>query len=71
MIHVRFGGCVIESAAYDPQCALLEICFANDGQVWHYRNVEEDLWYLFKKQVLPDAFFQQWIKGHYVEERVI
>lgn len=71
MKRLKFAGLIIESAGYDPQCALLEIEFAQDGQVWQYQEVEEDMWYRFKKQVLPDDFFQQCIKGRYLEERVV
>lgn len=70
MTRVKFAGVIIESAGYDPQCAWLDIRFTQDGHVLRYYEVEEELWYRFKKQVLPDDFFHQYVKGRYREEQV-
>ncbi len=68
---IRFGSEVIVSAGYDAQCQLLEIEFGCDGQVWQYLEVPEDIWYRFKFEVSPEIFFHRYIKGCYVERRIL
>ena len=36
---------MIKSAGYDAQQQMLEIEFANNGQIWQFDNVPEDIWY--------------------------
>lgn len=67
----RFGGVVISAAGYDAQCALLEVEFAQNGQVWQYMDVPEETWYRFKNEEGPDMFFHRHIKGCYSEKRVL
>lgn len=67
----KFPGIVIASAGYDAQCELLEIEFCHDGEVWQYSEVPEDIWYHFKFGVNPDSFFHRYIKGCYVERKVL
>ena len=70
MKRYRFGCETIKSAGYDAQCALLEIEFARDGQIWQYEGVSEEIWYHFKSETMPDFFFQTCIKGHFQEKQV-
>lgn len=67
----KFHDIVIASAGYDAQCELLEIEFCHDGQVWQYCEVPEDIWYRFKFEENPELFFHRYIKGRYVEQRVL
>lgn len=67
----KFPGAVIASAGYDAQCEVLEIEFSQDGQIWHYFSVPEDIWYRFKCGVNPELFFHRYIKGCYIEKRVL
>lgn len=67
----KFPSKVIASAGYDAQCELLEIEFGCDGQIWQYLEVPEDIWYRFKFGVNPEQFFHRYIKGCYVEQRVL
>lgn len=39
---------MIKSAGYDAQQQMLEIEFANNGQIWQFDNVPEDIWYRFR-----------------------
>lgn len=71
MSRYRFGTEAIASAGYDAQCALLEIEFVRDGQVWQYLEVPEEIWYRFRCEPTPDSFFHSYIKGHYIEKRVL
>lgn len=71
MNRFKFAGLTIHSAGYDAQREVLEIEFATDGQIWQYRAVEEEMWYRFRKQVLPDTFFHQFIQGRYTEQRIV
>lgn len=69
--HFKVGGIGIESAGYDPQCELLEIKFSDDGQVWQYGGVPEELWYNFKGETRPDMFFHKHIKGCFRETKIL
>ncbi|MBQ2804139.1 MAG: KTSC domain-containing protein [Lachnospiraceae bacterium] len=71
MLLFRFGNNVIAAAGYNAQCELMEIEFVNDGQVWQYFDVPEEVWYQFKYNTAPDCFFNNFIKGNYVEKRVL
>ena len=70
MGRYRFGSMAIASAGYDAQCQLLEIEFVQDGQVWQYLEVPEEVWYHFKTGSKPDIFFHNFIKGRYAEQRI-
>ncbi len=70
MGRYRFGSRMIASAGYDAQCQLLEIEFVNDGQVWQYLEVPEDVWYHFKSMEKPEIYFHNYIKGCYMEQRI-
>lgn len=70
MFHCRFGSMVIASAGYDAQCQLLEIEFVQNGQVWQYLEVPEEIWYRFKTESRPDDFFHSAIKGYYKGKKV-
>lgn len=61
---------MIDSAGYDAQCALLEIKFVCDGEIWQYSGVPEDIWYRLKATAGPDAFFHRCIKGCFEEIRI-
>lgn len=56
---------MIKSAGYDAQQQMLEIEFANNGQIWQFDNVPEDIWYRFRSHHLPELFFHNFIMGHY------
>lgn len=71
MGRYRFGSEAIASAGYDAQCALLEIEFVRDGQVWQYLGVPEEIWYRFRHETRPDFFFHNYIKGNYMEKRIM
>ena len=60
---------MIKSAGYDAQQQMLEIEFANNGQIWQFDNVPEDIWYRFRSHHLPELFFHNFIMGHYPECR--
>ena len=49
---------------------MLEIEFANNGQIWQFDNVPEDIWYRFRSHHLPELFFHNFIMGHYPERRM-
>lgn len=70
MIRYKFGTKTIRSAGYNALCAILEVEFAQDGQIWHYTNVPEEIWYHLRNEKYPDSFFHQHIKGHYRERRI-
>lgn len=70
MVRCKFAALTISSAGYDAQYAVLEVEFAQDGQVWQYLGVPEELWYRFKKEAVPDNFFHSYIQGCYTEKRI-
>ncbi len=48
---------MIKSAGYDAHA--LEIEFANNGQIWQFDNVPEDMNNSLSSHRLPELFFQQ------------
>lgn len=71
MVRCKFADLTIASAGYDAQYAVLEVEFARDGQIWQYQGVPEEIWYRFRKEAVPDNFFHVFIKGRYVEKRIL
>lgn len=71
MVRCKFAALTVASAGYDAQSAILEVEFACDGQIWQYFGVPEELWYRFKRESGPDQFFHNYIKGCFVEKRIL
>ena len=55
----------IASAGYDALCAVLELEFLSDGQVWQFYDVPEGVWYEWRKTEAAAAFFHTHIAGKY------
>ena len=70
MKRIMWANPMIKSAGYDAQQQMLEIEFANNGQIWQFDNVPEDIWYRFRSHHLPELFFHNFIMGHYPERRM-
>ncbi len=68
MMYVNFFSALIEAAGYDAQCALLEVKLAADGRVCRYREVPEDIWYRFRENESPDAYYRRHICGCFPED---
>ncbi len=60
---------MIRSIGYDPENSTLEIEF-NGGEVWHYFDVPESLWYEFENSDSFGKFFHREIKKQYTETQV-
>ncbi len=71
MNRLMFGGNAVTSAGYDALCAVLEVEFAEGGQIRQYMNVPEETWYQFRNGEKPDIFFHRKIKGCFMERQVI
>lgn len=56
MKRIMWANPMIKSAGYDAQQQMLEIEFANNGQIWQFDNVPEDIWYRFRSHHLPELF---------------
>lgn len=67
MRHVSFFSGLIETAGYDAQRALLEVKLAADGRICRYREVPEDIWYRFRENASPDAYYRRYICGCFLE----
>ena len=70
MKRIMWANPMIKSAGYAAQQQMLEIEFANNGQIWQFDNVPEDIWYRFRSHHLPVLFFYNCIMGHYPERRM-
>ena len=70
IFYVSFLSALIESIGYDPQCALLEVRLLRGGRVRQYENVPEDVWYCFRENYHPDAFYRSHICGCYKESAI-
>lgn len=60
----------ISSAGYDALCAILELEFRSDGQVWRFYDVPEHVWYDFRKTEAGDSFFHTNISGKYIARQI-
>ena len=71
MLRCKMCSLLIQSIGYDVQCTRLEVEFYENGQVWEFFDVPEDLWYMFKRTMSPDLFFREFIQGQFAENRII
>lgn len=60
----------IASAGYDALCAVLELEFLTDGQVWQFYDVPECVWYEWRNTEAALAFFHTNIAGKYRSELI-
>lgn len=60
----------IASAGYDALCAVLELEFLPDGQVWQFYDVPECVWYEWRNTEAAAAFFHTHIAGKYRAEQI-
>lgn len=67
IFYTYFFGSVIEAMGYDPQRALLEVRFLQNGEVKQYENVPEEVWYYLRENRHPDMYYRRYICGHYKE----
>lgn len=67
MRYVNFFSTLIETAGYDAQCALLEVRLTADGRIYRYTEVPEEVWYRFRENVSPDAYYRRYICGCFQE----
>ena len=59
----------IKSAGYDALCATLELEM-NDGKVWKFYDVPEDIWYAWRREAMTSAFFNQHIACRFQSEQI-
>lgn len=67
MRYVNFFSALIETAGYDAQCALLEVRLFADGSIHRYKGVPEEIWYRFREEDSPDAYYRRHICGCFPE----
>ena len=60
---------MIRAIGYDADKSILEIEFSN-GQVWHYYDFPQTLWYEFDASDSHGKFFHGMIKNQYSESRI-
>lgn len=60
----------IASAGYDALCAILELEFAHDGQVWRFYDVPEHVWYEWRRSEKTSVYFHTYISGRYVSRQI-
>ena len=70
MKRITLGGKLVYAAAYDALTMILEIRFAQTGEVILFHDVEEDVWYSLKRARSADRYFQENICGNYVEQKI-
>ena len=59
----------IRSAGYDPDSQVMEVEFMN-GSVYRFAWVPEDVYDDLVRAWSPGKYFNQFIKGRYLSERV-
>ncbi len=60
----------IASAGYDALCAVLELEFVSNGEVWQFYDVPEQVWYEWRKTESCISFFHTNIAGKYRAEQI-
>ena len=60
----------ISSAGYDAQCAVLELEFQEDGQIWQFYNVPEQVWYGLRRTESTLRYYHMNILGKYEAQRM-
>ncbi len=68
MQRITFGK--ITSAGYDALRMKLELEFRPTGRIIVFLDVPEEVWYGLKNADSPDRYFQRYIQGRYLEERL-
>lgn len=70
MNRIYTDSTMINSIAYDPTQAILEVEFKSNGHIWNYFDVPEYVWYEMSSASSIGKFFHANIKGTYSESRV-
>ncbi|MDR6715636.1 KTSC domain-containing protein [Paenibacillus sp. 2003] len=70
MNRIYTDSTMINSIAYDPTQAILEVEFKSSGHIWNYYDVPEYVWYEMNSASSIGEFFHANIKGTYTESRV-
>lgn len=60
----------IAGAGYDALCAVLELEFLPDGEVWRFYDVPEQVWYEWRRTESCISFFHTNIAGKYRAEQI-
>lgn len=60
----------ISSAGYDALCAILELEFLPEGDIWQFYNVPEEIWYEWRQTKEAAAYFHTHIAGRYTARRM-
>ena len=60
----------IASAGYDALCAVLELEFLPDGDIWQFFDVPECVWYEWRRTESWISFFHTNIAGKYQAEQI-
>lgn len=60
----------ISSAGYNPLCAVLELEFSGDGQVWQFYDVPEHVWYEWRNAEKSGIYFHTCISGRYESRQI-
>ena len=55
----------ISSAGYDALCAILELEFLPNGEVWQFYDVPEYIWYEWRQTKEAAVYFHTHIVGRY------
>lgn len=61
----------IVSAGYDALNEILELEFQQDGQIWQFYDVPENVWYAFRKTEAVQTFYHTCIIGKFRAEQII
>lgn len=61
----------ISSAGYDALCAILELEFISDGEIWQFYDVPEYIWYEWRQSREAAAYFHTYIAGRYEARHIL
>ena len=61
----------IVSAGYDALCAVLELEFFPDGDIWQFYDVPEQVWYEWRSSRETVIYFHLHILGKYAARQIL
>ena len=61
----------IVSAGYDALCAVLELEFFPDGDIWQFYDVPEQVWYEWRSSRETVIYFHLHILGKYAARQIM
>lgn len=61
----------IAGAGYDALCAILELEFLPEGEIWQFYDVPEQIWYEWRQSREAVVYFHTHIAGKFAARQIL